>query len=135
MILGGKCSKCGSCENLQFHHIDETTKSFNIGKLMNYSKEKVLNELSKCVLLCKDCHHKLHMDSGTFSKCGGRKEGSCGANSKRARKVLCVETGKTYGCIADCARDMGFHPYRHQIYGVCNNRRKSYKGYTFKYID
>jgi hypothetical protein len=28
---------------------------------------------------------------------------------------------------------MGFHPYKHRIYSVCNGKRKTYKGYHFKY--
>lgn len=37
--LGGKCVKCGSEENLEIDHIDPTTKSFEISKLWNVSKE------------------------------------------------------------------------------------------------
>lgn len=133
-ILGGKCSVCGSIKNLEFHHIDKDDKEVSIGKIMSFNETTVLKELKKCVLLCHNCHVQHHKNDGTFKKCGGRKEGSCGENSKVARKVVCVETGKEYGCISDCARDMGFHPYRHKIYVVCKGIRKAYKGYTFKYI-
>lgn len=54
--LGGKCSGCGTTENLQFDHLDRTKKSFNIGKCLDYSLEKLLPEIEKCQLLCYDCH-------------------------------------------------------------------------------
>jgi len=31
-ILGGKCIKCGSLENLEFDHIDPSSKLFTISK-------------------------------------------------------------------------------------------------------
>ena len=133
-MLGGVCSMCGSKNNLQFHHRDRTIKSFSIGKLMNYAEDKVLQELNKCVLVCKSCHIEQHKKDGTFKNCGGRKENSCGEKNPKARRVLCITTGKEYKCISDCAKDLGFHPYKHQIYAVCRGKRKTYKGYTFKYI-
>ena len=133
-MLGGQCSICGSKNNLQFHHKDRTTKNFSIGKLMNYSETKVLQELDKCVLICKSCHIKHHSEDGTFKSCGGRRERSCGGNAYNARKVRCIETGKEYSCIVDCASDMGFDKYKNHISAVCNNKRKSYKGYTFEFI-
>jgi len=54
--LGGKCSGCGTIENLQFDHIDRTQKSFTIGKCWGLSLEKLLKEADKCQLLCKECH-------------------------------------------------------------------------------
>lgn len=133
-LLGGACAECGSAQQLQFHHIDEKNKSFSIGKLMNFSKETSLQELKKCVLLCSTCHKKLHIKNGTFIKLGGRKEGSCGANNKKSRKVICINTGKTYECMSDCANDLGFDPKRNHISDVCRGIRKSYKGYTFRYL-
>lgn len=133
-MLGGVCSICGSKNNLQFHHTDRDTKNFSIGKLMNYAEEKVLHELNKCVLICKSCHIEQHKKDGTFKSCGGRKENSCGKNAPNARKVKCIETGKEYPCIVDCAKDMGFDKYKNHISAVCNKQRKSYKGYTFEFI-
>lgn len=58
------CSRCK--ENhpacIDFHHIDESTKSFTIGDFMkvNCGIERLLAEISKCVLLCSNCHRKLH---------------------------------------------------------------------------
>lgn len=55
--LGGKCSKCGTNENLEINHIDPRKKSHNIGKIQDGVWEKILEELEKCELLCKE-HHK-----------------------------------------------------------------------------
>lgn len=56
--LRGKCKQCGAEENLEFDHIDPKSKKFNIGHLLNTSKEKTIIELKKCQLLCKNCHDK-----------------------------------------------------------------------------
>lgn len=55
-LLGGKCVECGTTENLEFDHIDRETKNFNIGRLTNVSREKLLKELPLCQLLCKPHH-------------------------------------------------------------------------------
>lgn len=55
--LGGKCAKCGSTEKLEFDHIDPKQKSFSIW-CRTYSEEKLLEELKKCQLLCRE-HHNL----------------------------------------------------------------------------
>ncbi len=58
-----KCVRCD--ENywkcLDFHHLDPSKKDFSVGDaLQNYGWEKLLNELEKCVVLCKCCHVKVH---------------------------------------------------------------------------
>ena len=56
-LHGGKCVKCGSNQDLDFDHIDPSTKSASISKLVASSnKVNVIKELSKCQLLCKSCH-------------------------------------------------------------------------------
>lgn len=64
--LGGKCVSCGTVENLEFDHIDPSTKSFSIGsKIRCYAKVKILEEVKKCQLLCKSCHReKNKVDNG-----------------------------------------------------------------------
>ena len=61
--LGGECSICGynkSMSALEFHHVDDTTKEFNISNSYNMSWDCVKNELDKCILLCANCHRELH---------------------------------------------------------------------------
>lgn len=61
--LGGKCIKCGISKPylLDFHHRDPSIKE---GELSDFSKgydlEKFFQELSKCDLLCANCHREFH---------------------------------------------------------------------------
>jgi hypothetical protein len=60
---GSKCSKCGydKCHfALDFHHIDEDKKKFTLSAHWNYSWQKLLPEIKKCVVLCRNCHAELH---------------------------------------------------------------------------
>lgn len=54
--LGGKCAVCGSEDDLQIDHIFREDKEFPIGQLWSVSKERYEKELTKCQLLCRDCH-------------------------------------------------------------------------------
>ena len=63
--LGGKCEKCGydKCiAALDFHHKDPTEKDFNISKVYPSKNmmPKLLEEVSKCMLLCANCHREEH---------------------------------------------------------------------------
>jgi hypothetical protein len=60
-------SKCMNCpENhpacLVFHHKDPSQKDGEIGMAVSkgWSMEKLLEEISKCEVLCANCHMKLH---------------------------------------------------------------------------
>src|SRR5258706_7874062 len=55
-ILGNKCVNCGSIENLEFDHIDQTTKLFTITQRWNCRIDRFLEEIKKCVLRCNRCH-------------------------------------------------------------------------------
>lgn len=61
---GGGCYICGynKCiEALEFHHLDSNKKEFSISTVsINYSWDKVIQELDKCVLLCANCHREQH---------------------------------------------------------------------------
>lgn len=56
--LGSKCVICGAIDDLQFDHINPSTKITTIGKMSTASEKKFQLELSKCQLLCST-HHKL----------------------------------------------------------------------------
>ena len=62
--LGGKCCLCNydrCLAALDFHHIDEKTKSFGLSQSgMTRSWERTKKELNKCVILCANCHRELH---------------------------------------------------------------------------
>lgn len=61
---GGCCEKCGynRCyDALEFHHIDPSTKEFNLsisGGALSYERMKA--EADKCQLLCANCHREEH---------------------------------------------------------------------------
>lgn len=60
---GGKCSICGYDKNLSalvFHHLRD--KKFVIdSRTFDRCPQKLLDEeLSKCVLVCQNCHHEIH---------------------------------------------------------------------------
>lgn len=63
------CSKCNESDSicLDFHHQD-TNKEFCISDASNrgISKNNLLKELQKCVVLCSNCHRKLHRDVNTI---------------------------------------------------------------------
>lgn len=72
-LVFGFDSKCGVCgynktfEALDFHHLNPNEKEFNVGRMRanNTNWEKLVLEISKCVLLCRNCHAELH--SGILS--------------------------------------------------------------------
>lgn len=63
MMLGGKCRICGYSKYmgaLDFHHTGKD-KEGNIPFLVkDFSKQKSLKEIKKCILLCANCHRELH---------------------------------------------------------------------------
>lgn len=58
LSLGGKCVWCGSTENLEFDHIDDSKKEHNVGNAVRNTREVFWNEVGKCQLLCVSCHNK-----------------------------------------------------------------------------
>lgn len=62
-----KCTECGydKCVSaIEFHHIDPSTKLFNIGPQRIADVEKIKNEIRKCAILCSNCHREAH--AGVF---------------------------------------------------------------------
>jgi hypothetical protein len=60
--LGGKCKIC-STDNIfhfTFHHRDKSEKEKTIGQLRSYRWSKILEELDKCDLVCRNCHEEIH---------------------------------------------------------------------------
>ena len=46
-------------ELLDFHHLDQNTKTSSVSKIRHYGK-KFKEEIAKCTLLCANCHRLLH---------------------------------------------------------------------------
>ena len=59
-----KCERCPESHPgcLDFHHKDDNKEhgvAYFINK-MHVEKEEILREISKCIVLCSNCHRKLH---------------------------------------------------------------------------
>ena len=66
------CSHCGedSPATLNFHHRDPSTKLFNISDAAastKVSEEQLIDEISKCDVLCANCHNLEHL-GGKYAK-------------------------------------------------------------------
>ncbi len=61
-----RCSTCGFADYraLEFHHPDGQDKDFNVGDMIRcgYSRETMLHEIAKCIVLCSNCHQIEHYD-------------------------------------------------------------------------
>lgn len=66
------CIRCGEKDHvsLDAHHLDPKEKEHNLNHLrkMSYSLEKITKELSKCVILCANCHRKFHAGRFTINE-------------------------------------------------------------------
>lgn len=47
---------------LDFHHIDRDTKSFSLSRFTTRKWVDVLDEMKKCVVVCSNCHRKIHAE-------------------------------------------------------------------------
>ncbi len=71
--LGSKCKECNTTENLEFDHIDPQNKEIEITTAVMakcWSWDKLVIELNKCQLLCKECHLKKTIKSYPIQPCG-----------------------------------------------------------------
>lgn len=63
-LLAKGCVVCGATTDagLAFHHRDSTTKEENVSRLLRSaaSPERIMREVSRCVVLCNRCHRKVH---------------------------------------------------------------------------
>ena len=55
-LMGGKCVKCGTTENLEIDHINPEDKTLRTSSMWSRKHDTIMEELSKCQLLCCDCH-------------------------------------------------------------------------------
>lgn len=60
---------CGSCDEedsrcLDYHHCDTTEKTAAVNQLVTYgaSKERIREELTRCLVLCANCHREEHAE-------------------------------------------------------------------------
>jgi len=96
---GGQCERCGYAVTpaaLEFHHRDARTKEFQIS-YGGVSRARLLDEASKCDLLCANCHRLRHLaepSAGELPTVTLRRE-----RKQRAVKLLgasCLGCGSTF---------------------------------------
>lgn len=63
-LKGGKCHVCGYSKYigaLDFHHLNEKTKGFDLStRGLTRSWKKIKEEVNKCILVCANCHREIH---------------------------------------------------------------------------
>ena len=66
------CRECGESHPacLEFHHLDRKLKEGAIAGMVSgsSSKEKILKEIEKCIILCSNCHKKEHYRNGLLGQ-------------------------------------------------------------------
>lgn len=95
-ILGNKCAECDATEDLEFDHINPTTKKFSIAKMWNRGDKVLLPELTKCQLLCGE-HHRAKTTMMRSVEHGGGISGkrNCKCAPCRAKKAEYMRAWKT----------------------------------------
>jgi hypothetical protein len=65
-MRGQCCEKCGDFHDnpafFDWHHIDPTTKKYEVKTMICSKWDKVLEEAEKCLMLCPNCHRKEHLN-------------------------------------------------------------------------
>lgn len=56
------CACCSEREPicLELHHKDRNTKEIQPNKLRNSAWERMMKEAVKCIMVCSNCHKKIH---------------------------------------------------------------------------
>ncbi len=61
-----RCTECGETHiaTLDFHHEYPEAKETEVVMAvhLNWSKKRILAEIAKCIVLCSNCHRKLHWE-------------------------------------------------------------------------
>ena len=59
-----KCEECSEnhISTLDFHHKDGNSKEDRVSQMVMqlFPKKRILAEIDKCIVLCANCHRKLH---------------------------------------------------------------------------
>jgi 5-methylcytosine-specific restriction endonuclease McrA len=92
-ILGGRCVKCSTTEDLEIDHVVPASKLGYAsigGNLWSWSWTRIVKELARCQLLCKKCHKEK-----TLSEQRGSEHGTAGAyRNRKCRCDICKEWSK-----------------------------------------
>ena len=56
------CENCGTNKNLVWHHTHPDSKERSTGNERFNKNNMVMYERMKCILLCRQCHYRLHKE-------------------------------------------------------------------------
>lgn len=57
---------------LEFHHVDAANKTDNLAKIISFcNRARIVAEVKKCIVVCKNCHMKLHASHRIHKKVFG----------------------------------------------------------------
>lgn len=86
-MLGGRCARCGSTDELEFDHVDPATKLFSIASGLDKPRAELLAEVAKCQLLC-GVHHR---EKAMAESQGIHRAGSSQARGERNGRAKVTE--------------------------------------------
>ena len=125
VLLGGKCAKCGSTEQLEFDHTIRSSKTGELAKIWGYKQKRFLEELAKCQLLCNECHKaKTLVDKG-FNPGKGH-HGSL-ASYRYCKCDLCKKAASDHNRAYRAKRMAGRGKYTPRFAGI---KHGTYAGYA-----
>lgn len=64
--INGPCKHCGTWENLEVDHIKREDKTMHTASIWSKRQEVRERELSKCQVLCRECHLKKTLDEANY---------------------------------------------------------------------
>lgn len=96
-----ECADCGMSGEvcswlMEYHHLPGHEKVSSVSFLVNngYSKERILEEMDKCEVLCANCHRVRHFEEAKFAEHGAKPaidldtvESGIAREHKRARRA------------------------------------------------
>lgn len=114
-VCGSKCNICGYNKTnsaLEFHHINPKEKDYAIAsKGTCHDLEKDLQEISKCILVCANCHREIH--DGLYSE---EELKNYQIFNNQIAEELCLDKEKKHYYCKSCGKEIGNNKY-----GFCND--------------
>ena len=93
----------------------------------------IANKIAKSTPESRDKHRQLRLGVKTSDITKQKlRDLNLGANSPKAKKVLCIETDVVYGAVSEAAIAIGIH--YSNIVKVCSGKRQTAGGYRWKYL-
>jgi hypothetical protein len=122
-MLGGRCVRCGTTDDLEFDHIDPATKRFVVCSNLARPWNDLVEEALRCQLLCRSCHrakgaedrpgppHGIYRYSDLGCRCEVCRATNAAKSAKRrARRKASVNDDFTVTSRSAEGRDVGIDP-------------------------